>query len=147
MNRIATIVTGVFLAGLCAGCSGEKTVTVTGTVTLDGQPVTGGTVSFLPKSSGVPITAFISTEGTYRAESVPAGEVVVTLRPPPPEGDSPGQVIKKRGELKGEAPEPPPPPPGADIPSRYADPETSGLSTNIKTAKQGETVYDIPLTK
>jgi hypothetical protein len=157
VSRVGAIVTGACLVGLFAGCASEKTGTVTGKVILDGKPVTGGSVSFLTKSGGIPVTAFIEADGSYRVERVPVGEVLIGVLSPPPDSAAPGEAIKKTGGATGGAERAPdntkgsPPNPTAApvadkllIPVRYNDPGTSGLTTNVK---EGENSYDITLTK
>jgi hypothetical protein len=155
VRRSSAIVTVACLAGLFAGCSSEKTGTVTGKVTLNGKPVSGGTISFQAKSGGVPVTAFIAPDGTYRVELVPAGEVLIGVWSAPSEGAARGEVIKKSGSAPpegGGAKAPPPPEapsaaPAADkleIPARYSDPGASGLTA---TVREGENTHEVTLTK
>ncbi len=64
MSALATI---LLAFGLTAGC-GESlptTAAVHGKVTVGGQPVTSGQITFLP-AEGRPATATINPDGTYR---------------------------------------------------------------------------------
>jgi hypothetical protein len=118
---------------LAAGCGGPPAAVVTGTVTLDGAPVAGGTISFIPVAGGA-VTALIQPDGTYRAEGVPVAEVAVTLVPPPPDVDP--KVMK---ESKGASPRRPP-----AWPVRYADAAQSGLTL---TVQPGPNTFDAKMTK
>ena len=44
----------LLLLGLTAGCGGPPRAKVSGTVTLDGQPVESGTISFYPTANSGP---------------------------------------------------------------------------------------------
>ena len=55
------------LAVVLAGCGGRRVSPVQGVVTLDGEPVAGATVSFLPDGEGGrPATGFTAADGTFR---------------------------------------------------------------------------------
>lgn len=61
--RFLFIVTAVLLL---AGCQPKlNTATVTGTVTLDGAPIAGVVVQFLPESGGRPAIGLTDTAGMY----------------------------------------------------------------------------------
>jgi hypothetical protein len=131
----------IALVGL-AGCqSGSDTGTVTGKVTLDGQPVASGIVTVLAKCGGTPVTAIISPDGTYRVEKVPAGEILVGVVSMSGDAGAVWEDLKKRGQ--GGRPPPPVPRPVNLLPKRYADPGSSGLSVTVK----GATVFDLALRK
>jgi hypothetical protein len=125
-----------------AGCGGgPKTGAVFGKVTLDNNVVNGGTVSFLSPGSGVPVTVAINMDGSYHADNVPVGDVVVTVNAAV--AAEAGEVIKNRGANK-QAPgkQAPAAPPEGKVPKKYADPAASGLAT---TATEAGTQYDIRL--
>lgn len=72
--------------GLCAllllaatGC-GEPHATVRGRVTVAGQPIADGRVSFFC-SDGQILYGIIATDGTYTIPNVPYGTVQVTVQP------------------------------------------------------------------
>lgn len=79
MSRFTLPVMLCLALGLSAGCSGGEAVgTVTGQVTLDGQPMKKGLIRFVPadgKSSGVGADV---VDGKYTAQ-VPVGEVKVEI--------------------------------------------------------------------
>lgn len=56
MIRQLTVLTLVSIVGVagCGGGSGFKVVPVSGTVTLDGEPLANATVTFLPQATGAP---------------------------------------------------------------------------------------------
>jgi hypothetical protein len=135
---------GLLNVFLLVGCSGS-TGTVTGVVTVDGNPLTGATVNFIG-SDGVMVSAGTDESGRYRAENVPAGEVKVSVTAV--EGDvgiqAQAEDIKKRGPG---APPPLAPPANTPLKSKvnpkYNDPATSGLKVTVS----GNTKFDIPVTR
>jgi hypothetical protein len=143
MNRFHGYVLGLVALLAMMGCdSTPPTGTVTGTVKLQGKAVNGGTISFVAKTGGIPVGAFIGKDGTYRAENVPAGEVLVSVQSPVEESEADGQIIKNQGkEGKAAAPKPKP----MIYPPQYADPGTSNLKTTVKPS--AETTFDVDMTK
>jgi hypothetical protein len=61
------------------GC-GSKTGKVRGKVTLNGTPVPGGTITFIP-DRGKQTGGIIAEDGTYIVANVPVGEAKVTVEP------------------------------------------------------------------
>lgn len=68
---------GVFALSvpLAAGCGGKGKVS--GTVTLDGQPLPAGTITFVPSTG--PGAAGKIEDGNYSVTGVPVGKVAVTV--------------------------------------------------------------------
>ncbi|MGL6072840.1 MAG: carboxypeptidase-like regulatory domain-containing protein [Fimbriiglobus sp.] len=142
MKRLKTGFVLCLALGLLAGCSSEPaTGTVTGNVKYDGKPASGGTITFMAKSGGIPASAIINADGTYRAEGVPAGEVMVAVLSPVDEAESDPVSIKNQGKT-GKAP---PPPKKPAYPIKYAEFGSSGFSTNVKASS--ETKYDVEMKK
>jgi hypothetical protein len=111
-----------------AGC-GEGRGELDGKVTLDGQPVKGGTVSVYPakdanpETPGQPLQAAI-VDGTFTIPNVPLGQAQFTVQ----------SVLRSSPIGGGTAP-------GAEarhtaIPVRYGDKAKSGLSHDVKNGKQ-----------
>jgi hypothetical protein len=77
---------------LLAGC-GPGTSTVSGTVTIDGQPLDGGVISLVPaEAGGEPATAEV-VQGKYALRLKPGKKHVQISAP---------QVVGQRKEYKGE---------------------------------------------
>lgn len=114
------------------GCGGYD-ATLSGKVTLDGEPLTTGRVSLVPSGEGKVASASIKSDGTYQV--ITTGEA----------GMVPGQYgVSVRAFAPGK-PDPnggPPMPGKALIPNRYGSGKTSGLSVDIQS---GENTYDIVL--
>ena len=128
---------------ISAGCSGDSRVAgVSGTVSLDGEPVGNAAVAFVPVDGGRPAFGITDTSGKYELTTFAAGDGaligshVVTITPaedPEPaaddasdsEDESLNSVVaefkpKKRPKRRSR------------IPDLYADQDTSGLSFEVR---------------
>lgn len=135
-----------FLAVPLAGCSSKAPAAgkrVTGTVTYNGAPVEGASVSFIsPTASGYGST---DKEGHFtlrssQGEGVPVGNYKVTV--------TKFEVLKTGKEATSEAdyvpPDPnvPPPQPKDLLPAKYKQADTTPLSANVTESGPN----DVPLT-
>ena len=98
--RYAVSVLWLGIVVLAAGC-GEKTGKVSGKVTLNGQPLKGGTVTFEGSKGGV--SGMVSSEGTYSIPNAPVGAVKISLASgmdmdaePPPDRSKPPRLRPRR---------------------------------------------------
>jgi hypothetical protein len=172
IRRTACFAAVLVLLGAVTGCGGKGRVS--GTVTgPDGQPLPLGRITFLPASGPPGVSADIE-DGKYTAEGVTPGEAKVAVETayiaeeakPALSSGSAGN-IPKTGTL---APPPPNMPPEAvegmakiakardegikiakekmakyrQIPEKFADPKTSGLSLTVKS---GDNTYPVDLSK
>jgi len=66
---------------LFSGCGGHAstTVPVSGSVTVEGQPVEGGLITFLPTDGQAPAAGAPIQDGTYQAEVEPGAKKVMIL--------------------------------------------------------------------
>lgn len=119
-----------------AGCGSEYGATVTGKVTLDGNPVSPGWVTFARVDAQVtPAMSDLDADGSYslttahKLGAVPGSYRVAVQSFKTPEGLAPG-------ERSFDSPEP-------LVPVKYLAIETSGLEYEIKA---GANTIDIPLT-
>jgi hypothetical protein len=124
-----------------AGC-GASTGSVTGKVTLNGETVTGGTVTFIGSDQKV-VTAPISVEGEYTIPKIPPGTAKIGVTPLPTLPKGKGMDMMDPSKMGGGAEKPstatPKPMP---IPKRYENPEKSGLTY---TVTKGSQEHDIKL--
>jgi hypothetical protein len=98
----------VLLLVATSGCGGgDKKLTINGTVTYKGQPISGGMLQFAATQGGAPAAAVINKDGTYSMTGVTPGEVKVSITA------TPGAKLP------------------ADLPEKYYDPEKSGLKYTI----------------
>lgn len=131
------ILTLLIVMSVAAGCDrGEKLGRVFGTVTYQGQPVTAGILVFSNHQAGVHMTAELNSDGTYELQTaggfgLPLGTYQVAVNPPmaePPVLGSPNPAPRV--------------PPSNNIPPKYRDFETSGLTI---TVGEGENPFDIEM--
>ena len=124
-----TILTTVFLIG-CGTGGGLATVKVTGTVTLDGEPVAGASVRFSPKTEGQghPGSARTDAKGFYQLSTALGKDNA---------GTTPGDYLVAISKVEVD-PNAPPPKPGFSeqtrslIPVRYAQTSTSELTATVE---------------
>ncbi len=104
MSRALVIVLSSLVA--LTGCGGSGLYSgplypTTGQVLLaDGHPLTGGSVRFIPKQSGLPATGKIAADGTFSLttktrEGAAPGEYKVRIEPSPEMVSKKGGVVKK----------------------------------------------------
>jgi hypothetical protein len=126
-NVLACAMVACF-AVLIAGCGGPYDADASGVVTLDGNIVPRGTVSFTPVKGGPAAYAIIEENGGYKARTgrefgLPSGDYQVTIianEPPAAEKSAAGG----------------PPPGGKPItPAWYRTKETSGLKFTVQPGK------------
>ena len=137
------------VAGLAAailGCGGENITLgkVSGTVTLDGQPVTSGIIHFMPQS-GPAATGVIDDQGQYRLTTYSDGDGAVIgshtiyFSPVADESHMAGYT-----EADYAAGKPPPEAPAEEfLPAKYLSPSSSGLSHKVT---RQSTTHDVRLT-
>jgi hypothetical protein len=120
------------MLAVVVGCGKKEWGHLTGTVSLNGQPIGPGVISFEPiDGQRAGAVARIEDDGKYKVisarskEGARTGEYRVTIH----------SSLKDFGfEDKGSRPAP--------IPSKYADPKTSGLTATIEP---GEKTLDFEL--
>lgn len=83
MNRVLSVLAITVALGTFAGC-GDPIGTVSGTITLDGQPGSGLVVSFTPEGGGTSGAGTTDAEGNYTVASVvgaglPPGKYSVSI--------------------------------------------------------------------
>jgi hypothetical protein len=125
---IAKSVLSLCLSLVSLGCSGPYAASVSGTVTLDGQPLTTGNVSFYPDGgSGAPAYGQIDSSGNYSLSTgsntgLAPGKyiaVVVATKDPPQPYDKTGAEI----------------PPIPITPGKYGSTTTSDLHVEVNPGK------------
>jgi hypothetical protein len=140
-----------FLFLAASGCAAKGTIT--GRVTYDGKPLTGGSVIFLDSADRAH-PGPIDSQGNYRIENVPVGEVKIALnvteglpampggggrgamRWGPPGGQAPAGLNVGTGEAKSG-------PKKALVSERFKSPEQSGLRYMVISGPQTHNL-DLP---
>ena len=138
MRRETTLTAAFLLLALgLSGCgsSAEKPYPVSGRVTFQGKPVWAGVIRFSNPQAAVDMTADLRPDGTYEVvrvsgKGLPAGTYQVAVLPP--RRDRPMGLIEKSTKH----------PPVPDIPAKYHQPSTSGLSLTVKPSVN---VFDVDL--
>lgn len=124
LNAVVAILAVVLLGGCTAA---EPTGMVSGKVTLEGEPVTEGVVSFF-SDSGYSTTAEIQSDGSFSVTGeMPVDKYTVSVSPPElTDALPPGEV-----EI-----------PKSPIPEGYFDESTSDI---VQEIKEGENTLTIAL--
>jgi hypothetical protein len=156
--RLAGLFLGLGMVA-AAGC-GPSFAKVTGKVTYQGNPLKGGTVTFIPVGEGKTFSTLIQEDGTYTMDHVETGKykvcVETTSVKPDPSNPTGSTMVDPR--IKNV------PPPGAKlpegyvlanpggaaerakryvpIPPQYGDPQKTTLTVEVKG---GSFPHDIPL--
>lgn len=133
MLRISLLLVPLLLAGCSSGPSLPPLAPVSGLVTLDGVPLTRGEVQFVPDTRqnvpGPPAVGNIGPDGRYRLHIAETDGAVI--------GAHRIRVVARaapRGDWDSL--------PLLIIPERYIQPETSGLTAEVKA---GHNTIDLPL--
>ena len=133
-----------------AGCGGGGGAEVTGTVTLNGEPLKAGKVTFYdPDRPGRNVIADIKPDGTYHVFACPYGQAKVTVQPLPPPAKAKAAAAPAKG-VRGPGSKAAPGKPAARQPSaavpavnpKYSDPATTDLVCPVKSGTQ---TFDIDL--
>jgi hypothetical protein len=87
--QIVWLLAACFVSLAAGGCSSDSSKgTVSGTVTLDGQPLPSGLIRFVPVDGRTPSADATITDGEFSAE-VPIGEKQVSISAPKVVGKRP----------------------------------------------------------
>lgn len=155
LSRTACSLVGLGLFVVLSGCGEPARTDVSGTIKLHGQPpkFTGIEVMFI-HPNGMQVSAPVHEDGTYKAEGVPSGEVMVCFAYITPEAAQQGAEFKagQGGRLKkpSDKPETPklkapgtPGPATSPIPVPLRDTSTSKLTFKVEAGKPNVFDYDI----
>jgi hypothetical protein len=145
----AAVVAAVVLA--VPGCGGGGKVAVKGTVTLDGQPVEGAMVAFVPADPGKGEIAYGTTDkdGTFRLtttkpnDGAVPGEYKVTVVYAEAAEAPPAQGMKEAFEgLQKARAQQRTKPPKYNVPAKYGDPARSDLRQTVPP-RDGQVTLDL----
>ncbi len=130
VRRYAAPVVLLFLLGVPAGCggpAGPPTYPVSGKVLYRGEPLSRGTVLFIPEDGPAAGTA-IADDGSFSLDAVAGNHRVgITSIPEPPPGATPENYD----------------PPPALIPTRYSRPHTSGLTAEVNPGEENHVTFEL----
>jgi len=126
---------------LAAGCGGKGTVS--GTVTVKGEPVTIGRIIFHPSAASKTVFASTIRNGKYEITDCPTGPVQVAVVSFAPKPKSPAKEPPKNPKtppqtapIKVEGEEFPPDTKFVVVPTKYGNPEKSGVTYEVKSGSQ-----------
>jgi predicted small lipoprotein YifL len=127
LGRRQIIVSALMLVLCLSGCGakGPKLFPVSGRVTFQSKPVSAGKVRFSNPPAGVDILADLQPDGAYHVRMANSNGL--------PEGNYGVAVVPPSVDVPVGAPAPPPATECRDIPARYRNPETSGLTWTVKS--------------
>jgi hypothetical protein len=137
MNRIMLCILAA-VAVATNGCNqqvgpvGEviEVVDASGVLTFQGKPLEGFTVTFMPVTGQRPASGIsdatgkfiLGTNGANDGAEAGSHKVAVVWAGPPPTDDTTAGVIDDPAKM---------PAPPVEIPAKYANPETSGLTAEV----------------
>jgi len=120
LPSVVCLLASLLLTGCLGGSDGpgRKYGKVSGTVSFKGQPVKEGEVNYLSSDTGGAAHATIKDGKFDVSGDVIIGKYAVSVTPPGPGAPEPGKTPK--------------PAEAADIPEKYRDFKTSGLTAEVK---------------
>jgi len=133
------ILPALLLLTIGCGGSGNRGVSLTGTVKYKGAPVTGGMMTLFFGNVAYPVG--IGADGTFSVTQLPEGDAVATVDTESLNPNKPKYGGKMGGGMS-------PPPAGAStgpqgtyvkIPAKYRDKAKSDLKVTLKAGKQEKT--------
>jgi len=149
-----TLVLGLMLAIGATGCGGggdpnrPRTYKTTGSVTLDGKPVSGATVTFAPLEGGPPSVGMSNDAGVFemttfsRGDGAVAGSHAVRVE----KFELPKSAATAAASTSEDdyvPPSGPLPEPKNVLPKKYAVPTTSGLSATVNTSNDNVVNFEL----
>ena len=157
---VAVVCTLLVFCG-CGGSSSVGVVAATGTVTLDGKPLDGATVAFVPDSDGArSASGLTDASGNFRLTTVEPGDgatpgkykvtvskLVADSQPaamPKTQEEAMKELSQKARSGSAAFMPTGPKPVKETLPSRYSNPTTSGLQQEVKSS--GENKFTLALT-
>ncbi|HET6423743.1 MAG TPA: carboxypeptidase-like regulatory domain-containing protein [Planctomycetaceae bacterium] len=145
---VTGLVLGCCLAAVTSGCSkgglNTPTGTVSGKVTVNGQPLTEGTITFFGENNGDTGAAVLNSDGTYALKygtgfSVPAGDYRVSVNAGPPASSAPADPKALMATVKV----PDGGKPKKVIADKYRDPKTSTLIAVVKPGSNTDVNFEL----
>jgi hypothetical protein len=140
MRRSSPALIGCLLMA-AIGC-GSAEGTISGTVSYQGKPLPGGSLTFVPEKGNGVFRGNIEKDGKYRINKIAAGPMKIAVQaaqaPRHPGAQVPPSEMSKGGAKA------PAVAPGdyVKIPAAYGDPEKSGLRCTVTGGSQ---THDIKL--
>jgi hypothetical protein len=136
LRRSLPLLTLILLAAGCSGSKATNSASISGKLSYKGDPIKAGVMQFHTQEQGV-YAATINPDGTYTATQLPIGTVVVTVET---ESINPNRKQTNYGRGKNQmkmskAETTPPTLEYLQIPPKYAQATTSGITIELKPGK------------
>lgn len=127
---IALTLLGIALA-LTMGCGDKGSGVISGKVTVDGKPVTHGSIVFMSQVGKKDAFTAGIIEGEYTTEPIPVGatKIYIVSREVPPGGPGGGGNDLQKSAPKAS-------PKVVIVPDKYGSAETSGLTYDVIKGEQ-----------
>jgi len=121
----------------------ETGASLEGNITYGGEPVPLAAVIITPPVRGDGASGFADDQGHYKVTNVPVGEVKIAVNSDAAKGQMRGRAMagtdpNAKGGKRAL------PPKIIDVPKKYQDPQTSGITTTIN---KGTNTFDIVIPK
>lgn len=145
MRRRVFLTSALALVG-CGGGTNDPRGPVKGRVTLGGKPVANATVTFESVAAGVAQTASTDDDGryefaAYNASGLPAGEYKVGVTAG--RFMQPGEEVPRFDPTVKPGTPPAKPKTPTTLPAKYAKPQTSGLTAEVKAGANDPCDFDL----
>lgn len=142
LKKTAAMVAGVALLLVTAGCGSDAeqitTVPVQGRVTWEGEPVTNGTVIFVPAGGGPPAEGVLDSAGNYQLTTAGNSGAVP--------GPHKVMITSSNGQDPSAMPEDEPDIIESPLPPEYGiSSETSGLTATVSETGENQIDFHLPL--
>jgi hypothetical protein len=136
----------VLVLAVTAGCGKSKMSAVSGAVTLDGKPLAGASVHFVPEGSGKDATAETDKDGQFTMSTLQPGDgvlpgtykVVISMPLGTPD---PTPYTTADDAMSGAAKAPAKKQSGPAVPAKYARPDMTPLTQEVPA--KGKIVYEL----
>jgi hypothetical protein len=135
-SRIVAAIS-LLLAAALVGCGGSRTSAVVGVVLLDGKPLEGAAIQFVPQGTGRDATGETDKNGeftmsTYEPrDGVVPGDYKVVIAPPVAKADpTPYASAEEAMAAAAKAP-PPKKAAGPQLPEKYTRPDLTPLTQTV----------------
>ncbi len=87
-------------------------------------------------------TGNLTSDGRFKIDNAPLGEVKIAVNTEAAKGQMMGEMIASGYQASKGGSKAPPPPKLVEVPKKYWDPNTSGITTTIN---KGTNTYDVKL--